>query len=329
MYAGFWVVTLLRDVRGLFAASQREVASPGDVNIEPTNLCNANCVFCAYQFQERPRMQVDSGLAHQIIAAAKRAGVKRLGLTPIVGEPLVHRQLEEFIRDAVQEPNPLQVGLTTNGIRLTPQRFRSLVDAGLSSIDISMSFPDEGEYRRIYRSGQLKTVLDNIAGILDTYQSGDCQVRLALRTSRLAHWDDHPLLHRARRQGWIVTRNSFFDDWSGSVSGLISQEGLLLRPNRPKILPCTMTYAGPHFLSDGRATACGCRDLDGNSDLALDASSLLCERQRLRLLVVADDTSAFVYRARISARTMLCVGGRHARRPTTLGGESQQVRSST
>ena len=52
-------------------------------------------------------------------------------------------------------------------------------------------------------------------------------------------------------------------------------EGLPTRPNRPKRLPCLMTIAGPHFLSDGRATACGCRDLDGKSDLALAPAELL------------------------------------------------------
>lgn len=189
----------------------------------------------------------------------------------------MHRRLEEIIRLAVEDPRPLQVGLTTNGILLTPARYRSLVEAGIASIDVSLSFPDEEEYRRIYRSPRLKTVVGNLEGILDVYRPGECRMGLALRTGRYWRWDDHPLLRRARSRGWTVTRNLLFDDWSGLVAEPTTTEGLLLRPNRPKILPCTMTFAGPHFLSDGRATACGCRDLDGKSDLALSPSALLTD----------------------------------------------------
>ena len=246
-----------------------------DVNIEPTNLCNANCVFCGYQFQSRPWVSMPRSLGEQIIDAAKRAAIGNLGLTPIVGDPLIHRELESFVRYAVAPPQPLKVGLTTNGILLTAERYRALVDAGVTTVDISMSFPDEAEYRRVYRSTRLKTVLTNIESILDVQQKGECEVRLSLRTPRVFRWDDHPVLQRARRQGWAVTRNFLFDDWSGRVSDKSSEEGLLIRPNRNKVLPCAMTVAGPHFLSDGRATACGCRDLDGTSQLALSSDDLL------------------------------------------------------
>ena len=29
---------------------------PSNLNIEPTNICNANCIFCAYQYPERSRL---------------------------------------------------------------------------------------------------------------------------------------------------------------------------------------------------------------------------------------------------------------------------------
>jgi MoaA/NifB/PqqE/SkfB family radical SAM enzyme len=120
---------IARDVRGL-AVGNRGAVHPMDVNIEPSNLCNADCVFCGYQFQTRVHgdMPVHDGL--KIIDAAKRNGVQRLGLTPVAGEPLVHRGLEQFIRAAKEPPNPLKVGLTTNAILLTPGRYVSLVSAG-------------------------------------------------------------------------------------------------------------------------------------------------------------------------------------------------------
>jgi hypothetical protein len=273
-WVGFWTISLKRDLCGLFAPRSRKTPFLQDINIEPTNLCNANCVFCGYQFQERPHNQIELSIAESMIASAKKAGVTRLGLTPIVGEPLVHRTLEEIIRMAVRPPNPLKVGVTTNGILLTPQRFKSLTNAGLSEISISMSFPDEEEYQRIYRSNGLKTLLRNLERILDIYRPEDCAITLSLRTPRILGWKHHPLLDQAKKKGWSVRRNRLFDDWSGQTAEIMRAEGLARRPNRPKILPCTMMYAGPHILSDGRATACGCRDLDGKGDLALSPAEL-------------------------------------------------------
>src|SRR5262245_29072466 len=108
------IAVIARDFRGLFAPNGRGAICPTDVNIEPTNLCNADCVFCGYQFQTRAHGQMALELGRDIINAAKRNGVERLGLTPVVGEPLVHRRLEELIRAAKTPPNPLKVGLTTN-----------------------------------------------------------------------------------------------------------------------------------------------------------------------------------------------------------------------
>jgi organic radical activating enzyme len=304
----FWAAVIARGVRGLFAPRKRSSGRLSDVNIEPTNLCNADCVFCGYQFQQRPHVAMETELAAKIITAAKRAGVRRLGLTPIVGEPLVHRGLEGFIRLARAEPNPMQVGLVTNGILLTPSRYRSLVEAGISSIDISMSYPDEDEYRRVYRSPKLKTVVANIEEILSTYERADCSFTLALRTSRVKNWDAHPMIARARAKGWKVTRNLQFDDWSGAVGALLEAEGMLTRPNRPKILPCAMTNSGPHFLSDGRATACGCRDLDGKSDLALASADLLTD---MRDVYETGAMTALRQRFRDGMAPAICLSCRH------------------
>jgi hypothetical protein len=273
-HVAYWGATLMRDVRGLGAPRVADTG-PQDVNLEPTNLCNANCVFCGYQFQERPHTQLSVETGYRFIDAAKRAGISHLGLTPMVGDPLIHRRLEDLIRHAKAAPNPMHVGFTTNAILLTLDRYRSLVEAGLDVLDISMSYPDDAEYRRVYRSAKLKTVVSNIEQILALDPRETCKMSIGVRTPRRDDWHLHPLFVRARERGWQLDRNHFFDDWSGTTSDALEAEGLWTRPLRPKHLPCAMTYAGPHIMSDGRATACGCRDVDGRSELALSPEALL------------------------------------------------------
>jgi MoaA/NifB/PqqE/SkfB family radical SAM enzyme len=311
---------IVRDLRGFTAPTRRRIMPPTDVNIEPSNLCNADCIFCGYQFQERPHGQIAVDLGQEIIQAAKRFGATRIGLTPVVGEPLVHRRLEELVRAAAEPPQPLRVGLTTNGIMLTPNRYQTLVDAGLGSICISMTYPDEDEYFRIYRNKGLRKIVTNIEGILDLYNEHRCDVTLAIRTMR-DDWSDHPLFVRARSKGWSVDRNIFFDDWSGRTNALMEAEGLWRRLNRSKVLPCSMLYSGPHFFSDGRATACGCRDLDGKSDLALDPQALLRDMRQ----VYADGAvEQLRERFRLGDAPDICRSCRHYN--AEFEGESQGVR---
>lgn len=297
---------VLRDLIALFRLNCRSLG-PSDVNIEPSNLCNADCIFCGYQFQRRPHQEISIEHGRRIIQAAKDAGARRIGFTPVVGEPLVHRDLEHLIRFAGGEPHPLHVGLTTNGLLLTPKRYRSLVQAGINEISISMTYPDEAEYFRIYRNKGLAKLLENLKGVIDIYERGSCDVSLSIRTPR-TDWRRHDIFDRAASVGWAISRNIFFDDWSGRTRKLMEPEGLMRRPGRAKILPCSMLYSGPHFFSDGRATACGCRDLDGASDLALEPETLM---QDMRKVYAVGAVEALRQRFRSRALPEICATCRH------------------
>ena len=319
-FAAFWLSKLAGDVRGLFASPPARASVPTDFSIEPANLCNANCVFCGYQFQERQHEEIDVDLAKRIVTAGKKAGVKRLGLTPLVGEPLVHRRLEEIIRAAALTPPPLPVGLTTNGILLTPARYRTLIEAGATDINVSMTYPDEEEYERIYRSNRLEKLIVNLEGILKIFDQHPCRFTIGVRTPR-SNWATHPLFEKGRAKGWNIVRNRLFDDWSGRTREMMEEEGLIARPNRAKAVPCAMLFSGPQILSDGRATACGCRDLDGKSDLRLDLGELLADARSVYQDGAVD---ALRCRFRQGRPPDICVACRHYN--PAFAGESMSSR---
>jgi hypothetical protein len=247
----------------------------------------------------------------------------------MVGEPLVHRQLEAIVRYAKAPPTPLRIGLTTNAILLTPERFQSLVDAGVADWVVSMTYPDDAEYRRIYRSAKLKTVVSNLDRILDLDAARAVSFSIGVRTPRRDGWDAHPLFDKARARGWSVVMNRFFDDWSGRTSPTSEAMGLWTRPLRPKRVPCTMTFAGPHFLSDQRATACGCRDLDGRSELALPADALLAD---MRQVYTTGPIAALRDAFRAGTAPEICQTCRHYNphfRGESMGARLRQLASDT
>jgi len=190
-----------------------------------------------------------------------------IGLTPIVGDPLVDPNLEDKILYANHCGIKL-IHITTNAILLTKERFEKLVHSGLSHITISMSNFDSNEYEHIYRSPHYLTVLKNIRGITRSNLFQKCSVQIALRTASFFPW--------IKREYWEFKiagikffRSYFFDDWSGSVSSKNFYGLMMLRPLTKKRLPCSYLYGGPLISVSGDVTACGCRDLEVNSDLYL------------------------------------------------------------
>ena len=90
-----------------------------------------------------------------------------------------------------------------------------------------------------------------------------------MRTDSLAPWLKAEYW-RLRRLGFRIARNWFVDSWSGRIADTQLNRFMFLRPKRTdKRIPCVMLYRGPHVLADGRITACSCRDLEGDSELAL------------------------------------------------------------
>ena len=91
---------LVEDVRSVLNTTHdwtaREESAPATLFIETTNICNADCVFCAYQYQDKFRSgkgTMSDELFEKALAdyVALTAGPeeRHVNFTPLVGEPLV------------------------------------------------------------------------------------------------------------------------------------------------------------------------------------------------------------------------------------------------
>ncbi len=262
----FYFKVLVKDLIGLFDPRVTTIKLL-HLDIEPTNICNANCVFCAYQYQSGPTYKtVNFDFVKKLLDAFCEAGGGDIGLTPIVGDPLVNKDLETIVSICRKYNKIKNIGITTNGILLTKERFIALRDAGLTNINISMTFPEKSEYEKIYRNNSFDKLIKNIEDLLEVDCKG-VEICLAIRTPRL-FLGTNSLLKKVKSAGWKITRNIFFDDWSGQVANGLIENDLLKRPKRSKHIPCSILQSGPHALVSGKITACGCRDLEGKSELS-------------------------------------------------------------
>jgi GTP 3',8-cyclase len=121
-----------------------------DLRISVTDRCNFRCVYCMpkevygrdYRFLERRELltfEEIERLARVLVAR----GVRKLRLTG--GEPLVRREVERLVELLAAIPSA-EVTMTTNG-SLLPQKARSLAEAGLQRVTISLDSLDDATFR--------------------------------------------------------------------------------------------------------------------------------------------------------------------------------------
>ena len=118
---------------------------PFCVSFEVTYRCNARCKHCHL-----------GGTVNEERTTPQRYGELCRELKPLLaqvsgGEPLLRRDLEQII-EALKIPNRAPyIIVTTNGVLLTKERYRSLREAGVDEFSLSLDYPDErqDEFRAV------------------------------------------------------------------------------------------------------------------------------------------------------------------------------------
>lgn len=244
------------------------------LNIETTNICNANCVFCAYQYQERAQKFMDINLYHNIVDQYIALGGKELSLIPVVGDPLVDPNIVDKIKYASNMKKLKKISTITNCINTSSDNIYALLTSGITDIEISTSGFEEDTYRRVYRSKQFHKMKENVINILETNQklNQPVNINIGLRSDIKIDLsqDKYNLMNKLANR---VSQTFFYDNWSGRINNADLPNGMFIRFKninfKRKYTPCSMLYVGLGILVDGSITCCACRDLNGDSELVL------------------------------------------------------------
>jgi MoaA/NifB/PqqE/SkfB family radical SAM enzyme len=111
------------------------------VNLEVTRRCNVRCSFCDYWQSKGPEKRLED-------YGAVVRHLNPLHLTITGGEPLLRPDLENIIEGIRRQTSFVYMNLITNGSLLTLERARSLWQAGLNQLSVSLDFPDERHDRQ-------------------------------------------------------------------------------------------------------------------------------------------------------------------------------------
>lgn len=108
---------------------------PSYFGIEITRRCNLQCPHCFTDSGPQALAGPDGPTVRRLLAELAAAGVKHVAFSG--GEPLLRRDLEELMRHG-REHGIVAYGIVTNGALAEPARVKSLVAAGLDTVQVSL-----------------------------------------------------------------------------------------------------------------------------------------------------------------------------------------------
>ncbi|WIM06056.1 MAG: GTP 3',8-cyclase MoaA [Candidatus Nitricoxidivorans perseverans] len=184
-----------------------------DLRVSITDRCNFRCVYCMprtafgadHRFLARDDLLSFEEIEHLARLFAAQ-GVRKIRLTG--GEPLLRRDIERLIGLLAAIPG-MEVTLTTNG-SLLAKRARSLRDAGLARVTVSLDALDDAVFRRM--NDVDFPVARVLEGIDDAAEAGLIPVKINMVVKRGANDDEIlPLARHFRGSGHILRFIEYMD----------------------------------------------------------------------------------------------------------------------
>lgn len=175
------------------------LAAPFTVYIDPCGSCNFKCNFCPCNnssFQAKERHQMMTWETFERIFAGlvewRDAGtaVKVVNLYAF-GEPLLNADLIKMLQKIKSGNVCREVRLTTNASLLTPKLGRSLIDAGLDHLRVSVEALDSDGYKNICGVNiSFEKIVENVRDYYDYSRGKGCCIDVKIIDAALSNPED-------------------------------------------------------------------------------------------------------------------------------------------
>ena len=157
------------------------------LRVSVTEICDLACLYCISEnglHKEHSQRLSMQQLLDLVGLLAQHAGIEKVRITG--GEPLVYPFITQFI-EGILEKGIRNIGITSNG-QLLKKYAKSLKNAGVEHMNISLDSLDPENFRHLARRGTLEKTL---AGIEEALQVG---MRIKLNTVVMKGKNDHEIV---------------------------------------------------------------------------------------------------------------------------------------
>lgn len=240
---------------------------PEFLTVIPTNICNANCVFCVYRLLDHKKEIMQFETFKKVIDEFIALGGKHLELSPTLGDVLINKTFFSLVRYAKKKG--VYIRMFTNGILLKKnENFKEVINSGIDDIVISTGdLIPKYEAEILGISQELAS--QKIEGLLKLLEykektKSNIKITIGFRAKR------------SFKEIWNTIQNSEFkrffdkrifkidyafryDNWCGKISkkDLLGVMRLRRRPILRKY-PCSSLW-NVSVLANGDLRLCGCR----------------------------------------------------------------------
>ena len=245
--------------------------------MEITNICNANCTFCAYRYQQKKKNVISQESFKTLIDEYSSHGGGPMTFTPTVGDPLVDPKIIDKIKYSRSKKNISDILLYTNGILLDKFGFTNVLNSGLTRLALSTYVGSKEGYIKYYQKDKYEQVTKNIIEICKKNKELNYPVLITLH---LRVEKDRSLWENSEDYKNIIqfldTRHihylTTYDSWSGKIKKEDLPEGCEMDEpielaKKIKNGPCFELYRRVNIWPNLDVGACVCVDIEGEINL--------------------------------------------------------------
>jgi cyclic pyranopterin phosphate synthase len=173
-----------------------------NLRISVTDRCNFRCTYCMpadnVEFMDRDKLLSFEELT-RVAHIVSKMGINRLRLTG--GEPLMRKDLPVLIKMLSEVEGIDDVAMTTNAFFLK-EHAKSLKDAGLQRLNVSLDALDPEKFKHVNRRDCLQQVLD---GLKEAAQVGFKSIKInAVAMRNFSEPEIMSLIEMGRSDGFEV-----------------------------------------------------------------------------------------------------------------------------
>jgi radical SAM protein with 4Fe4S-binding SPASM domain len=246
------------------------------LSIETTNICNSDCVFCANSVMTRRKMSIDMELFKKTVDDFAASGGRDIDLTDTIGDPLLDKKLVERGRYVRRYPQFQSLGFVSTLQWLHKHELDALIDT-FTWIGVSITLSGRESYKKFFGVDKYDAALGNLRKLLGAIKVKNANFFVGISLKPTDENDEAILGHPdfieinnlmgGSLEQQVRDRTFFVDDWQGAVQ---LPAYLKKRPLYPRAFrPCMMLYGRLMVYSNGKVSACSCRDFEANSELIL------------------------------------------------------------
>lgn len=290
--------------------SKLEVAPvPLHIDIELTNICDLSCVMCERKLMHRPLGMMSFEVFKNIVDESREIGVDSFKLN-LWGESLLHPNLVRMVR-YIRDNSDIVTQFNTNANKLTAEKSKELITAGLDKLTISFDGLSKETYEAIRVKGSFDKVVQNIDMLIRNkteLQSDTPYITIQIIRMETNEAEIAPFVEYWKNKVDFISVTN--------IGATVGTEEILAYAQRERLeharLACSQLWQRLSIFWDGTVTVC-CNDFDGflklgkYGDMPL-AQFWVCERlNELRQkhkrrdfsqLICANCTETFSYRER-------------------------------